>query len=80
MVRFVLRHGLVRLVGGRAVPALYIWDIVILADRTRRIPIVDRGLRRGAGAVRRGLGAAFAGRPRSARDGDAGRRDRDSNG
>jgi hypothetical protein len=56
MVRFLLRHGLVRVVGGRLVPAMMVWDLAVLANRTRRIPIVDRGLRRGASAARDGLG------------------------
>lgn len=67
MLRFIARHGLVRLVGGRAVPALLIWDLAMLANRTRRIPAVDRGLRRGAGAVGRGLAAAVDRRPRRGR-------------
>ncbi len=53
MYRFVVRHGLVRLIGGRAVPAMLLWDLAVLANRTRRIPIVDRGLRRGIGVARR---------------------------
>jgi hypothetical protein len=48
MLRFLARHGLVRIIGGRAVPVLFAWDIVMLANRTRRIPIVDRNLRRAA--------------------------------
>jgi hypothetical protein len=63
MLRFVMRHGLVRLIGGRAVPALYVWDLVVLANRARRIPVVDRGLRRGAGAARLGFDAAVERRP-----------------
>jgi hypothetical protein len=58
MVRFLVRHGLVRVVGGRLVPALMVWDIAVLANKTRQIPIVDRGLRRGATAARHGLGSA----------------------
>jgi hypothetical protein len=80
MLRFLMRHGLVRMVGGRAVPALLVWDLAVLANRTRRIPVVDRGLRRGAGAARRGLEAAARGRPwrlsairRGRRGGPAGR-------
>ena len=53
MLRFAARQGIVRLVGGRAVPILVVWDLVIVADRVRRIPVVDRGLRRGAGAASR---------------------------
>jgi hypothetical protein len=53
MLRFLARHGLVRVVGGRAVPVLLAWDLIVLADRMRRIPVVDRGLRRGAGAAGR---------------------------
>jgi hypothetical protein len=64
MLRIIARHGLVRLVGGRAVPALFLLDLAILANRTRRIPAVDRGLRRGAGAVGRGMASVVNGRPR----------------
>jgi len=80
MVRFILRHGLVRFVGGRAVPVMYVWDMVVLADRARRIPIVDRGLRRGVGAARRGFGTALVRRPRSIRRGVPGRGPRRSDG
>ena len=58
MIRFLVRHGLVRVVGGKLVPALMVWDIAVLANKTRRIPIVDRGLRRGATAARHGVGSA----------------------
>ena len=61
MVRFLLRHGMVRFIGGRAVPVMVVWDAVVIANRVRRIPVVDRGLRRGVGAARRG--------PRHDRDG-----------
>ena len=67
MIRFLVRHGLVRVVGGKLVPALMVWDIAVLANKTRRIPIVDRGLRRGATAARHGVGSAVrrgVGRPR----------------
>lgn len=60
MLRFVARHGLVRLFAGRAVPVLLVWDLAVLADRTRRIPVVDRSLRRVAGAARQGLGTVIA--------------------
>jgi hypothetical protein len=73
MFRFIARHGIVRMVGGRAVPVLMVWDLVILADRTRRIPVVDRGLRRGVGVAQRGLGAALVRRPWSVRVGVPGR-------
>ena len=63
MLRFVMRHGLVRLIGGRAVPALLVWDALVMANRARRIPLVDRGLRRGAGLARRGLTSAVGSRP-----------------
>ncbi len=63
MLRFVARHGLVRLIGGRAVPALLIWDLAMLANKTRRIPAVDRGLRRGAGLAIRGLESVASSRP-----------------
>ena len=42
MLRFIARHGLVRVIGGRAVPALMLWDLAMLANRTRQIPVVDR--------------------------------------
>ena len=64
MLRFVARFGIVRLVGRRAVPALLVWDLAMLANRTRRIPLVDRTLRRGVGAARRGVGSAVPGRGR----------------
>ena len=64
MLRFIARYGLVRLVGRRAVPALLVWDIATLANRTRQFPVVDRALRRGADAARRGLGSAVRGRRR----------------
>jgi len=70
MLRFIARHGLVRLVGGRAVPALLIWDLAILANRTRRIPLVDRSLRRGAGAASRRVGSLVSGRSWPRRDRD----------
>ena len=60
MLRFVARFGIVRLVGRRAIPALLVWDLAMLADRARRIPLVDRALRRGVGAARRGVGSAGA--------------------
>ena len=63
MLRFVMRHGLVRLVGGRAVPALMVWDALVLANRARRIPFVDRSLRRGARVARRGVVSAVSSRP-----------------
>jgi hypothetical protein len=63
MFRFVARHGLVRLIGGRAVPALLAWDILMLANRTRQIPVVERGMRRGADAASRRFAAAMARRP-----------------
>jgi hypothetical protein len=44
--RYAMRHGMVRLIGGRAVPALLAWDLLMLANRTRQIPVVDRTLRR----------------------------------
>lgn len=76
MVRFLLRHGLVRLIGGRAVPVMIVWDVVVLTDRVRRIPVVDRGLRRGVGAARRGLGTALTTRPWSRMPTRPGRRRR----
>ena len=65
MLRILARHGLVRIIGGRAVPALLIWDLVVLADRTRQIPVVDRGLRRGAGAASHGRGCSSRQSPTS---------------
>jgi len=60
MLKFAMRHGLVRLVGGRAVPLMLVWDVAVLANKARRIPVVDRTLRRGAGAVVRGAGSVVA--------------------
>jgi hypothetical protein len=57
MLRFAMRHGLVRLIGGRAVPLMLVWDVAVLANKARRIPMVDRTLRKGAGAAVRGAGA-----------------------
>jgi hypothetical protein len=57
MLKFAMRHGLVRLIGGRAVPLMWAWDIAMLANRARRIPLVDRSLRRGAGVAARGAGS-----------------------
>jgi len=62
MMRFLLRHGAVRLIGGRAVPALMLIDLAMLANRARKVPVVDRNLRRGAGAVQRKAAEAMAGR------------------
>ena len=60
MLRFALRHGLARMVGRRAVPIMIAWDVAVMANRARQIPIVDRGLRRGAGVARRGFGSVVA--------------------
>jgi hypothetical protein len=69
--RYAMRHGMVRLIGGRAVPALLAWDLLMLANRTRQIPVVDRTLRRTATVARERVRAAAAeGIPRR----DAGRR------
>jgi hypothetical protein len=69
MYRFLARRGLARLIGGRAVPALMLWDLAMLANRTRQMPIVDRTLRRGLTAGRRAAldlaGAPFSRRARS---------------
>ena len=62
MLRFLLRHGAVRLVGGRAVPALMLIDLALMANRARQVPAVDRALRRGVGAVQRGAASAASGR------------------
>ena len=56
MLKFVMRHGLVRMIGGRAVPLMWAWDVAVLANKARRIPVVDRTLRKGAGAAVRGAG------------------------
>jgi hypothetical protein len=64
MLRFVARYGLVRIVGRRVLPALMVWDAMVMANKARQIPVVDRGLRRGAGAVRRGAAGALARRRR----------------
>jgi hypothetical protein len=57
MLKFAMRHGLVRLIGGRAVPLMWAWDVAVLANKARRIPVVDRSLRRGAGVAARGAGS-----------------------
>jgi hypothetical protein len=63
MLRFVARHGLVRVIGGRAVPVLLAWDVLVLANRTRQLPVVDRNLRRVAGVAKQRIGSAAAGLP-----------------
>jgi hypothetical protein len=50
--KYAARHGLVRLIGGRAVPALLAWDLLMLANNTRRNPYVDRALRKGFAVAR----------------------------
>ena len=60
MLKFAMRHGLVRLIGGRAIPLMWAWDFAVLANKARRIPMVDRTLRRGAGAAVRGAGSVVA--------------------
>ena len=60
MLRFVARIGLVRLVGRRAVPALLVWDLAVLTNRARQIPLVDRALRRSVGAARRGVASTVS--------------------
>jgi hypothetical protein len=57
MLRFAVRHGLVRLIGGRAVPLMIVYDVAVLANKARRIPLVDRTLRKGAGVAVRGAGS-----------------------
>jgi hypothetical protein len=64
MLRFVARYGLVRLVGRRVLPALMVWDAMVMANKARQIPIVDRTLRRGAGAASRRATGVLAGRRR----------------
>jgi hypothetical protein len=61
MLRFLLRHGAVRMIGGRAVPVLMLWDLAMLANRARKIPVVDRGLRRGAAATGRRVSSTLDG-------------------
>jgi len=51
MMRRLLRYGAIRLVGRRALPVLMVWDAAVLANKARRIPVVDRTLRRGAAAA-----------------------------
>ena len=65
MLRSVVRYGVVRLIGRRAVPALLAWDLAMLANRARQIPVVERGLRLGVGAAGRGLGSVVRRRGRS---------------
>jgi hypothetical protein len=68
MFRFIARHGLVRLIGGRAVPALMLWDLAMLANRARQIPVVERNLRRGVDAAGSRVAGAMTGRrPRRGR-------------
>ena len=72
MFRFIARHGLVRLIGGRAVPALLLWDLAVLANRARQIPVVERNLRRGVDAAGSRVAGAVTGRgPRRGRRGTA---------
>jgi hypothetical protein len=85
MWRWLVRYGAIRVVGRRAVPVLMLWDAAVMANRVRRIPAVDRTLRRGAAAAADRFADALegmtpsAGRPSttSARD-DARPRDRGS--
>ena len=63
MFRFLAKHGLVRVIGGRAVPVLVAWDVLVMANRTRQIPIVDRTLRRAGRVTRERIVAAAAGVP-----------------
>ena len=51
MWRWIVRYGAIRVVGRRALPVLMIWDAAVMANRVRRIPAVDRTLRRGAAAA-----------------------------
>ena len=69
MFRFLVRHGFVRVVGGRLVPILLVWDLAVIANRVRQIPAVDRGLRRGAAAASRRAASAITGTPRPRRRG-----------
>ena len=76
MLRFLVRHGAVRMIGGRAVPILMIWDLAMLANRARKIPAVDRGLRRGAAATSRRLATTLEGMARPPSPGRPGSRRR----
>jgi hypothetical protein len=67
LLRFLVRHGFVRVVGGRLVPILMVWDLAVIANRVRQIPAVDRGLRRGAAAASRKAASAVSGAPRPRR-------------
>jgi hypothetical protein len=67
MFRFLVRHGFVRVVGGRLVPVLLVWDLAVIANRVRQIPAVDRGLRRGATAASRKVASVVPGGPRRRR-------------
>jgi len=79
MWRWMVRYGAVRVVGRRVLPVLMLWDAAVLANKARRIPMVDRNLRRGASAAAKGaetvlVGRRFHGpgmrrRPASGRDG-----------
>ncbi len=73
MFRFLVRHGFVRVVGGRLVPILMVWDLAVIANRVRQIPAVDRGLRRGASAASRKVASTMTG-PRRPRRRDRPRR------
>lgn len=48
MWRWLVRYGAIRVVGRRAVPVLMLWDAAVMANRVRRLPPVDRALRKGA--------------------------------
>ena len=50
--KYAARHGLIRVIGGKAVPALLAWDMLMLANRTRRNPYVDRVLRKSFAVAR----------------------------
>jgi len=49
--RWLVRYGAVRVVGRRALPVLMLWDAAVMANRVRRIPAVDRTIRRGAASA-----------------------------
>src|SRR5262245_53222856 len=51
MWRWLVRYGAIRVVGRRALPVLMLWDAAVMANKVRRIPAVDRTLRRGAAAA-----------------------------
>ncbi len=66
MLKFVMRHGLVRHDRRPCGPVDVGWDVAVLANKARRIPVVDRTLRKGRG---RGCSRCWNGRAQPALDG-----------